>query len=227
MNSLLTVSRSVDNAIQVRLGAATHTVAQYAMTPRNHTITVLMLIPDEQFPTVRQQEPHDAPNVRVMMKTSLREALTGKELPFDSAVLVHDVIPGLKRAGMDDAAIDIVTQNKLRILRALVSFVQSQDGAAFQKCLEHVRREAAALSEAKRNKRTKPIAADYEAATYIPPIFNDSVWIVFAEIQSRSNYQTASVALCNPDAGPRGLFPCKKPPDLPPAPPRAVPAKPK
>jgi hypothetical protein len=44
-NSLLTVARVSDNTLRVRLGAQS-AASGYAMVPRTHNITILLLIPD-------------------------------------------------------------------------------------------------------------------------------------------------------------------------------------
>jgi len=46
LNSLLTIGRVTDNTLQVRLGAPRQPTAGYAMVPRTHNITALLLVPD-------------------------------------------------------------------------------------------------------------------------------------------------------------------------------------
>ena len=48
LNSLLTVGRVSDNTIRVRLGAIQSTNGHSSLVPRNHFITVLLLVPDEK-----------------------------------------------------------------------------------------------------------------------------------------------------------------------------------
>ena len=45
LNSVLTVARVSDNTIRVRLGAMQQAGSNYAMIPRNHNISLLMMVP--------------------------------------------------------------------------------------------------------------------------------------------------------------------------------------
>ncbi|MCP4373185.1 MAG: DUF1573 domain-containing protein, partial [Deltaproteobacteria bacterium] len=68
LNSLLTVARVSDNTLRVRLGAMHQGGIQYSMVPRNHNITLLVLVPKG----VR--------NVRVATKSTMVDAISGKSL---------------------------------------------------------------------------------------------------------------------------------------------------
>lgn len=46
LNSLLTVTRVTDNTLRIRLGALQQVGANYAMVPRTHNITLLLMVPD-------------------------------------------------------------------------------------------------------------------------------------------------------------------------------------
>lgn len=76
INSLMTVSRRTDNTIYVRLGAARQPTAGYAMIPRTHAITFLLMV-DEKIAECEQQRGQ----IKVIAKTVLRDAMNGKELP--------------------------------------------------------------------------------------------------------------------------------------------------
>ncbi len=69
LNSLLTVSRVSDNTLRVRIGAMREPSAGHAMVPRNHYVTLLVMVPEE------------APAaVQVLARTSLVDTETGAEL---------------------------------------------------------------------------------------------------------------------------------------------------
>lgn len=46
LNSLLTVARLSENTLRIRLGAMQEATANYAMVPRNHNITLLLMVPE-------------------------------------------------------------------------------------------------------------------------------------------------------------------------------------
>ncbi len=70
LNSLLTVARVSDNTIRVRLGAMQQGSTQFAMVPRNHNISLLLMVPRGS-----------ANAMRALSKTTLVDAVTGAELP--------------------------------------------------------------------------------------------------------------------------------------------------
>jgi hypothetical protein len=69
MNSLLTIARVSENTLRIRLGAMQEATANYAMVPRNHNITLLLMVP-EGAPSL----------VEVVAKVALVDAETGKTL---------------------------------------------------------------------------------------------------------------------------------------------------
>lgn len=77
LNSLFTVGRVTDNTIFVRLGAARQPTAKYAMVPRSHNVTVLLLV-DEAAVKETAEQPLA---VRVVGHMTLRHAETGKTVP--------------------------------------------------------------------------------------------------------------------------------------------------
>ncbi|MCJ7547722.1 MAG: hypothetical protein MUP30_13045 [Deltaproteobacteria bacterium] len=76
LNSLMTVSRVTDSAIQVRLGAQRQPTAGYAMIPRTHYITCLLMVPKEFAETK-----DGIPQVKVVAKSVFRDVENGKALP--------------------------------------------------------------------------------------------------------------------------------------------------
>jgi len=52
LNSLLTMARVSENTLRIRLGAMQEGTADYAMVPRNHNITLLLMVPEGAPPLV-------------------------------------------------------------------------------------------------------------------------------------------------------------------------------
>jgi hypothetical protein len=81
-NSLLTVARLADNTYRVRLGAMQQITSAYAMVPRTHNITFLLLVPHLE----RDDTPHrgryrtggDA--IDLISRTSFVNTITGEQL---------------------------------------------------------------------------------------------------------------------------------------------------
>jgi len=69
LNSLLTVARLSENTLRIRLGAMQEATANYAMVPRNHNITLLLMLP-EGAPSL----------VEVVAKTVLVDTENGETL---------------------------------------------------------------------------------------------------------------------------------------------------
>jgi hypothetical protein len=69
LNSLLTLARISENTLRIRIGAVQEATTDYAMVPRNHNVTLLLMVPRE----APQQ-------VQVVAKTSFFDVSDGKEL---------------------------------------------------------------------------------------------------------------------------------------------------
>ncbi len=69
INSLLSIARVSENTLRIRLGAMQEATANYAMVPRNHNITLLLMVP-EGAPSL----------VEVVAKVALVDAESGKAL---------------------------------------------------------------------------------------------------------------------------------------------------
>ncbi len=78
LNSLMMVSRITDSAILVRLGAQRQPTAGYAMIPRTHYITCLLMVPKELAET---KDNMPQPQVKVVAKSIFRDVENGKALP--------------------------------------------------------------------------------------------------------------------------------------------------
>ena len=73
LNGLLTVARLSENTLRVRLGAMQAATADYAMVPRNHNVTLLLMVPEGAGSTVQ-----------VVARTELVDTETGEELLVDT-----------------------------------------------------------------------------------------------------------------------------------------------
>ena len=203
LNSLLTVSRTADNVIQARLGAASQPTSRFAIVPRNHTITVLMLVPSEQFNVLCKDQP---PAVRMVMRSTLRDALNGEPLPFDRSGLLTELKPDLIAAGVDESTLHGWFTTNLHDFDMLIAYVQQGNRHAFDEYLIPI-----SQAQTANHKRT---------------IFRDAVWLILAEFQSRTPFQTALVNLCDPDNA-KSVIACAKLPPPPVAkPPTVTPPKP-
>ncbi|MDF2369056.1 hypothetical protein [Sneathiella sp.] len=86
-NSQLTISRNTDNVIQARIGATWQATVEYAMTPRNHDVFLLLLIPQsymDQNDNRREEclagDESKCPTVRLVTHTEFRDRKTGDVL---------------------------------------------------------------------------------------------------------------------------------------------------
>jgi hypothetical protein len=85
LNSLLSVARVSDNTLRVRMGAMQQGSTRHAMVPRNHNVTVLVMVPSGSTGCMT-----------ALAKTTLVDTLTGDELP-DAAEQTHvDAFAGLR-----------------------------------------------------------------------------------------------------------------------------------
>ena len=84
-NSLLTIGQVSANTARVRIGAARQATSKYAMIPRNHHVTLLMMVPEEMAE-------EDKNNILVLAKWHLRDAETGERLEDHEERDVYDVV---------------------------------------------------------------------------------------------------------------------------------------
>jgi hypothetical protein len=120
LNALLTVARVSDNSIRVRLGAMQQAASNYAMVPRTHNITVLVLAPEGSSRTLR-----------AVAKTVLIDAETGKPLAERTSEEI------------DLEAAEVATRYGLASARPgelsrLLSFAHRNDQAGYFAALEQV-----------------------------------------------------------------------------------------
>ncbi len=117
LNSLLTVGRVTDNTIRVRLGAAQEAAGSYAMVPRTHNISVLLMIPEGVTPTVD-----------LVARTVMVDALTGTALEDRKESEVQIRIQEV----LSKYAITGVSEEKIR---ELVGLTQKNDQYGFAKMI--------------------------------------------------------------------------------------------
>ncbi len=118
LNSLLTVSRVSDNTLRVRLGAMQQATAKYAMVPRNHNITLLLMVPEDSGELVR-----------VVAKSTMVDAETGRELPQRDHREINAKLVDI----MDSLEISGVSPEEIR---PLVLFAQANDQRAFDRAFD-------------------------------------------------------------------------------------------
>jgi hypothetical protein len=117
LNSLLTVARLSENSLRVRLGALQQATARYAMVPRNHYVTLLLMVPEEAPPVVD-----------LVAQTTLVDAETGEELQATGEEHVGELLSGVA-ARLGRPELDPNT------LQGLLSCVQRNDQEGYQELL--------------------------------------------------------------------------------------------
>ncbi|TXL71878.1 hypothetical protein FHP25_27950 [Vineibacter terrae] len=163
LNSVLSVARSVDNVIQVRFGAPRSPTSDYTMVPRNHAVSVLLLIPNEIATPAGQQ----VGLVRLFGKVSLRHATEGERLPFDRETIRQEARQLLARLLSPQEADDLVRNSEeFDRLVGLLASVQRQDVCAFD--------------------------AIFAATPYRKRVSETVLWTALAELSVRSDYLSAS-----------------------------------
>lgn len=81
LNGLLTVGRVAENSLRVRLGALQQSSARHAMVPRNHHVTLLVMVPEDAEPMID-----------VVAQTVLVDTETGVELEGTSPERVRALL---------------------------------------------------------------------------------------------------------------------------------------
>lgn len=114
LNALLTVARMSQNTLRVRIGAMAESTADYAMVPRNHNVTLLLMVPDK-----------NAGEVELVSRTTLVDTDTGEELSEstneDVTKLLAQIGGRYGLDGIDEAG-----------LRELFRFAQVNDQVGFR-----------------------------------------------------------------------------------------------
>jgi hypothetical protein len=118
LNSLLTMARVSPNTLRVRIGAMAESTADYAMVPRNHNVTLLVMVP-ERSPA----------EVELVARTTLVDTQSGIELADSSNERIAALLQSVgARWGIGD-------QSPQR-LEDLFRRAQANDQAGFMELLE-------------------------------------------------------------------------------------------
>ena len=124
LNSVLTVARVSDNTLRVRLGALNQAAAQYAMVPRTHNVTLVLLVPA----TCGDADRLDADRtIRLVSKTTMLDAERASALEARSPSEVRSLLcePVMRRLPRLDSAQCVAVGSKL------LSAAQTADVGSF------------------------------------------------------------------------------------------------
>lgn len=113
LNSLLTVARLSENTLRIRLGATQEATANYAMVPRNHNVTLLLMVPEDAPPLME-----------VVSKTVLVDTESGRELAADDGREELEVLRRFRKERRLDAL-------ELDTLRSMHALARQNDQAGF------------------------------------------------------------------------------------------------
>jgi hypothetical protein len=117
LNSLLTVARLSENTLRIRIGAVQEATANYAMVPRNHNITLLLMVPDGSPPLME-----------LASRTELVDAETGKALGSPKEGWTREILDRVVRderlSGLEPA-----------VVRELVDLAERNDQRGFSRLL--------------------------------------------------------------------------------------------
>lgn len=93
-NSLLTVARVSDNTYRVRLGAMQQVAKRYAMVPRTHNVTLLLLVPKKDAASASDSSPRE---MQVISRTEFVDAQSGKPLAERSEKQIRCELDGIAK----------------------------------------------------------------------------------------------------------------------------------
>lgn len=116
LNSLLTVARVSENTLMVRLGAMQQGSVRFAMVPRTHNVTVVVMIPQGA-----------KSGLQVLARTVFKDAATGDPLPQRSRGRIDEL---LLDAGRPHGVRDVVLLEKLSNLAQRNNFADFEASAA-------------------------------------------------------------------------------------------------
>jgi hypothetical protein len=116
LNSLLTVARVSENTLMVRLGAMQQGSTRFAMVPRTHNVTVVVMIPQGS-----------KSGLQVLARTVFKDAATGEPLPQRSGARIDEL---LIDAGKPHGLTDVALLGKLADLAQRNSYQEFEVAAA-------------------------------------------------------------------------------------------------
>jgi len=114
LNALLTVARMSQNTLRVRIGAMAESTADYAMVPRNHNVTLLLMVPEKS-----------AADVELVSRTTLVDTDTGDELSESTS---EDVAQSLGKIGARYGLEGLDEKSLMELFR----FAQANDQVGFR-----------------------------------------------------------------------------------------------
>lgn len=205
LNSLLTVAKLSDNSIRVRFGAMKQTGANnsgYAMVPRTHNITVLLMMP----------KAYAEKKVMVSAKTIMLNSKTGEYIPgrnFKKSKEVEDVFT---KTGLDKLS------NGYEIAGYLVGIAEENDWVNFVKlCKEYARGEhcgslwadmislragsSYAFTSFKLPRDTKPVLFPTQAALLLDDTKGKTIVTLTGGENLKKEYLSATLYIDNTTAG--------------------------
>ena len=123
-NSILTVTKVSDNVLRVRFGAINQIGSGLALQPRNHTVTVLMLLPED----FKQR-------VDVLSKLEVVRATDGVTLPDRPFSVTRSQVHSAVCKYITTCVADVIPQNQVEHADNLAYAVQAANSAAFNTAL--------------------------------------------------------------------------------------------
>lgn len=199
LNSLQSVTRLTDNAIQVRFGAVNDPAVKRefgrSMIVRNYSISLLLLVPRESV------ENNTAPVASLSAKTEIRNSRTGEILPLRTAALLDrqmariderfqlGVPPARRRDIFQGLANAVIRREQPDFCNQLASLViDSKLDAEQKKLWENIRSRKGAPDD--------PVPHCATNAINLPPIVTaQNIWADVAGLIASFDFQTASVDL--------------------------------
>lgn len=119
LNSLLAVARVSDNTLMVRLGAMQQGSTRFAMVPRTHNVSMVVLIPDG-----------GKAGLQLLARTVFKDAITGEALPQRTPERIEEL---LLDVGRPHGVGDIELLRKLSLLARQNKATEFMSAAAVAK----------------------------------------------------------------------------------------------
>jgi len=123
LNATMTVSRAVDNVVKIRLGAPQQPSAGFAMIPRNHTVSVLVLAPRDQAA------------LKVQAVHALRDVETGQLVPYNRPDVYEPARKAIRRVIQDDKKAALLEADQT--IKELINQIQQRNQQAFRSTVDN------------------------------------------------------------------------------------------
>ena len=130
LNSVFTVGRLSDNTLRIRLGAARSGPNQYAMIPRTHNVTLLILTDDKKVLT-----DNGTAEIQMIGKTTFVDAVKGRPLPARS----RSIGRRMARNMLKDHGFSAVSKTQLE---ELLNYTQLNNYARYESTLKSINNNA-------------------------------------------------------------------------------------